>query len=199
MNITEISTYLEDNKDSEEVKTLVGSLQKPLSKETVEEYLSTEEGKKLIQPTLDSYFTTGLNTWKEKTLPKVVEEEISKRYPAETEDQKRIRALEETIRQTEREKNLAQIRSKALSTLSEKKLPQGVVDFFTSDTEENLDADITKFEEIFNQAVQAAVEERLRSAGRTPFESSSSTDSANIDSMSMKEYEAYRRKQGIKR
>ena len=58
--------------------------------------MDTKEGQRFIQPDLDRYFTKGLESWKEKNLEKIVDEEISKRNPEQSDEQKRISALEKS-------------------------------------------------------------------------------------------------------
>ena len=63
----------------------------------IDAYLATEQGKKFIQPKLDRYFNKGLESWKTNHLETLVNDEISKRYPAETPEMKRIRELEQKL------------------------------------------------------------------------------------------------------
>ena len=84
-NFDEVKKYLEENKDTDEVKSLFTGF---IPKDQLESYLDSEEGKKLLQPRLDKYFTKGLETWKANNLKKEVEAEINKRFPPETEEAK---------------------------------------------------------------------------------------------------------------
>ena len=47
-----------------------------LTQEAVETWLGTEEGKKFLQPKLDSYHTKGLQSWQEKNLDKIKSEAV---------------------------------------------------------------------------------------------------------------------------
>ena len=47
-----------------------------ITQEAVEQWLGTDEGKKYLQPKLDSFFTKGLQTWQEKNIDKIKSEAI---------------------------------------------------------------------------------------------------------------------------
>ena len=54
MEFKDILTELDNYKDSEEYNNYVSGL---VTDDRVKEYLDTDNGKKLIQPSLDKYFT----------------------------------------------------------------------------------------------------------------------------------------------
>ena len=45
-----------------------------ITQEAVEQWLGTDEGKRFLQPKLDSFFTKGLQTWQEKNIDKIKSE-----------------------------------------------------------------------------------------------------------------------------
>jgi NH3-dependent NAD+ synthetase len=60
---------------------------------------NSEDGKKLLQSLSDNRVTRGIDTWKQNNLDKLVEEEIGKRFPPETEEKKETSRLgAETLR-----------------------------------------------------------------------------------------------------
>jgi hypothetical protein len=149
MDLQAVRKFLEEQKDNEDVK---GYLQE-LSKVTVDgatTFLESEEGKKLLQPKLDSYFTKGLDTWKGNNLKKLIDEEVAKRNPSETPEQKRIRELEEKYEKAEKDRTREILKNKALSSFSEKKLPTFFIDYLIGNDEESTTANLTKFEEVWN-------------------------------------------------
>ena len=75
-----------------------------LTPEVITGYLESDEGKKLIQPKMDSYFSKGLDTWKNNNLQKLIDDEVAKRNPAETPEQKAIRDLQQQMAQANAEK-----------------------------------------------------------------------------------------------
>ncbi|MFA3940867.1 DUF4355 domain-containing protein [Bacillus subtilis] len=168
MNIEEIKQFLAENKDNEEVKAFVGELS-AVSADKVEEFLETEEGKRFIQPRLDSYFTKGLATWKANNLDSIVEEKIRERNPDKTPAELEIEKLKKQIEDAEKARNREALVNKALNVADEKKLPKGVIDYFIGEDEETTLANLSKFEETFNAAVQNAVDIKFKESG-TNFE-----------------------------
>lgn len=165
MNIEEIKQFLEQNKENEEVKAFVGELS-AVSADKVKGFLETEEGKKLLQPRLDQHFTKGLETWKDNNLEKIVEEEVSKRNPSKTPEQIEVEKLRKEIEAERAARNRETLVNKALKAADEKKLPKDVIDFFIGDNEDSTLENLSKLEESFNAAVQAAVDVKFKESGR---------------------------------
>ncbi|MBR0019410.1 DUF4355 domain-containing protein [Bacillus subtilis] len=168
MNIEEIKQFLDENKDNEEVKAFVGELS-AVSADKVKGFLETEEGKRLMQPRLDSYFTKGLETWKSNNLESLIEEELQKRNPSKTPEQIELEKLRSEIERERAARNREALVNKALNVADEKQLPKGVIDYFIGEDEETTLANLSKFEETFNAAVQNAVDIKFKESG-TNFE-----------------------------
>lgn len=165
MTIEEIKQFLEQNKENEEVKAFVGELS-AVSADKVKGFLETEEGKKVLQPRLDQHFTKGLETWKANNLEKIVEEEVSKRNPSKTPEQIEVEKLRKEIEAERAARNRETLVNKALKAADEKKLPKDVIDFFIGENEDSTLENLSKLEESFNAAVQAAVDEKFKESGR---------------------------------
>lgn len=173
MNIEDVQKFIEENKDSEEVQSFLSGFKTPLDVETVQEYLETDEGRKTIQPLQDKYFAKGLETWKQKTLPTVLEEEIRKRFPEETQEQRELRELKDRLTQMESEKKRESLKSRAIQQLTAKKLPVSLLQFvLNGDSEEVISDNINNIEKEINQTVQSLVEnevaKRFRSTAGNP-------------------------------
>lgn len=167
MNLEEIKAFFESNKESEDVKNYLQGLSKVTS-DGVTTFLETDEGKKLLQPKLDSYFTKGLDTWKNNNLQKLIDEEVSKKLPNETPEQKQLNELKQKLVQMEQEKTRETLKNKALSIASEKKLPTSLIDFLIGQDEETTTANLSKLEEVWNSQLQVLVDEKLKSSGTSP-------------------------------
>lgn len=167
MTLEEIKAYLEANKDTEEVKNYLAGLSKP-TPEGVAAFLDTTEGKKLLQPKLDQHFTKGLETWKEKTLPTLLDEEIKKKFPGETEDQKRMRKLEDELANEKNARIRSELVNKATTLATQKGLPVELVSYFVGQDEDSTVNNLTAVENIWQQNIQKAVEEKFKESGRTP-------------------------------
>ncbi len=166
MTLEELKQFIEANKDNQEVQTYLKGLY-PLTPEGVTAFLSTEEGKKLLQPRLDQHFTKGLETWKEKTLPSLLDEEIKKKFPAETEEQKRLRKLEEELASERQARVKSELVNKATTLATQKGLPVELVSYFVGQDEDTTVSNITALENIWQQAIEKAVEQKFKDNGRT--------------------------------
>ncbi|MED1095096.1 DUF4355 domain-containing protein [Bacillus capparidis] len=56
--------------------------------------------------------------------------------------------------------------NKALKVAKEKNLPDGIIDFFIGDDEETTTANLAKFEEVYSNGVQDAVDKKFKDSGR---------------------------------
>lgn len=140
-----------------------------LTLDAVQKFVNeNEEARKWLQSLTDSRVTEAIKTYEKKTLPKKVEEEIAKRFPPETEEQKQLRELKQKLEQIEQEKIRETLRNKALSVATEKQLPAKLVDFFIGQDEETTMKNLSVLEEVFSAAVQQAVEARFKDGGRNP-------------------------------
>lgn len=165
INLTAVKKFLTDNKDNAEVQAYLGELS-AVSADKVKGFLNTEDGKRLLQPRLDSYFTKGLETWKANNLEALVAEEVAKRNPAQTEEQKRIAALEKALKEQKKEAQREKLMNLAMKQATEKKLPVDIVSFFLAEDEEKTTANLAKLEEAYTKAVQAAVDSKFKENGR---------------------------------
>lgn len=150
MEFKEALELLNTNKESSEVKEFVGS------------YLESESGKKLMQPKLDSYFNKGLTTWKEKTLPSIIQEEVAKANPEETSEQKRIRELEEKLMNQERNAMREKLKNQAITSLDAKGLPTQLANHLVLDSEEVVNSSISVINEVWQETLNKEVDKRLK-------------------------------------
>ena len=146
-----------ENTESKEVE---------LTPDKVEEYLESEKGKKILQPRLDKYFTKGLETWKEKTLPDVVEQEIKKKFPEETEEQKKLRQLEEKLQQAENARLKESARNKALSYASANGIPSELVDYAVQSDVDKTIENVQSLANIWKESIKKEVEGKFKESGR---------------------------------
>ena len=164
MTLEELKQFLEDNKDNEEVQKYLEGLY--IVPKKVKTFLETDAGKKLIQPMLDSYFSKGLESWKEKTMPGLIEEEIKKKFPDETEEQKRLRKLEEELAKERQARTKSELINKATTLATQKGLPVEVVHYFVGQDEEETVNNLTALENIWQSNIEKVVSEKFKENGR---------------------------------
>ncbi|MFT4430778.1 DUF4355 domain-containing protein [Bacillus velezensis] len=182
--LDEVKKFLEENKENEEVKGFVGELS-AVSADKVEGFLETDEGKRLIQPRLDSHFTKGLETWKANNLDALVDAKVKELYPEETEEQKRIRKLEKELEDQKTAAQREKLLNKAVSYASEKQLPADVVEFFIGEDEESTMKNLGAFEEKYNAALQKAIESKFQENGRDVQSGSNEPTNQDLDISSL--------------
>jgi hypothetical protein len=167
MTLAEIQAWLKEHEAEAEVKNYLAGLTK-VTPEGVTAYLSTDDGKKFIQPTLDAYFSKGLETWKTNNLDKLVNEKYEREHPAEDERDKQIRELTNRLDSADREKARANLRANAITKATSKGLPIEIIDYVIGEDEATTESNLTRFETAFTTAVNAKVEERFKSGGGNP-------------------------------
>ncbi|AHL18450.1 alanyl-tRNA synthetase [Staphylococcus phage DW2] len=183
MNIEEVKSFFEEHKDDKEVKDYLNRL-KTVSVDDVKGFLDTEEGKRFIQPELDRYHSKGLESWKEKNLENLIEQEVQKRNPEQSEEQKRISALEKELEKRDAEAKREKLRSNALGKAQELNLPTSLVDRFLGDSDEDTEQNLKALKETFDKYVQEGVESKFKSSGRDVKESQNQDlDSSNVKSI----------------
>lgn len=161
-----VKKFLSDNKDQDEVKGYLGELS-AVSSDKVKGFLDTEEGKKLLQPKLDSNFSKGLETWRANNLQKLIDDEVAKRNPSKTPEQLELEKLRKEIEDERKSRTRQELVNKALKVADEKQLPKGVIDFFIAENEEDTLTNLTKLEEEYSKTVQAAVDAKFKENGRS--------------------------------
>lgn len=183
MNIEEVKSFLEEHKDDKEVKDYLSGL-KTVSVDDVKGFLDTEEGKRFIQPELDRYRSKGLESWKEKNLENLIEQEVQKRNPEQSEEQKRISALEKELEKRDAEAKREKLRSNALGKAQELNLPTSLVDRFLGDSDEDTEQNLKALKETFDKYVREGVESKFKSSGRDVKESQNQDlESSNVKSI----------------
>ncbi|HDB3959362.1 TPA: DUF4355 domain-containing protein [Staphylococcus aureus] len=183
MNIEEVKSFFEEHKDDKEVKDYLNGL-KTVSVDDVKGFLDTEEGKRFIQPELDRYHSKGLESWKEKNLEDLIEQEVRKLNPEQSEEQKRISALEQELEKRDAEAKREKLRSNALGKAQELNLPTSLVDRFLGDSDEDTEQNLKALKETFDKYVQKGVESKFKSSGRDVKESrNQDLDPSNVKSI----------------
>lgn len=143
-----------------------------LTLEELKNIINENEGfKAWLSSEKDRHFSTSLNTWKENNLSKEVEKEISKRYPAETEEQKKLRDLELKLQAMEQESKMKELKANTMRVINDKQLDSEILDFVLSDNEETTIANIDKFEGLVERLANKRLEEKYKNANTTPTQS----------------------------
>lgn len=155
-----------------------------LTLEELKNLIDTNEGfKAWLSSEKDRHFSTSLNTWKENNLGKEVEREITKRYPAETDEQKKLRELELKLQSIEQEAKLKEIKANTMRIINDKKLDSQILDFVLSDNEETTTSNIEKLESLIDKLVNERIEQKYKSTNNTPSKSVSDATVSEYDKL----------------
>lgn len=165
MDLQEVKTYLETNSQDAVVVEYLSELKKPTA-EVVNSYLDSQEGVKLLQPRLDSHFSKGLQTWKDNNLTKLIDEEVAKRNPGETPEQKEIRELKAQLEQDKAERLKEKLTNVAMKKANELGLPLDLVQHFIGADEDSTNSNLENFNSAFQTALQTQVNSKFKQNGR---------------------------------
>ena len=157
---------------NEETKNEQATQNKTITLEDVKKYLETDsEGKKWLQAEKDRTVTKGIETWKENNLDKIINEKISEKYPEETEEQKRLKDLEQKLASVENARVRETLRNKALSKLTENGLPTQLADLVVGKDEESTMSKLDMIQQLWDNGMKQQVENKFKENGRQPAES----------------------------
>ena len=166
MNSEELKGFLEENKENQDILDVVKGYV-PLSLDGIKSFLvENEDGKKYFDSEKDKHFSKGLETWKSNNLSSLLEEEITKRFPEKTEEQKKIADLEAQLEAERLKTTRTLLSNKAKDVASAKGLPIELVEYFIGEDEEKTLENLSMLEQKWTNALQTSVDKRLAEGGR---------------------------------
>ncbi|MBN1069433.1 DUF4355 domain-containing protein [Clostridium botulinum] len=177
MEIEEIQEYINQNKESEEVKDLIKSFQQPITRESVEMWTKEDEGRSWLDRNCDIYSTKAVNTARENAIAKFKEEELpnilkEKSNEDKTPEQVQLEELQKQIEQMKSEKFKSDMTTKFTKDLAEKGLPIDLINFALGKDEETTQKNIENLTGILNgyvtNTVDKNVKERLGQSSDVP-------------------------------
>ena len=165
MEFTELLEQIKQFEGTDEYNNYVNSL---INDDRVNTYLGTENGKKLIQPTLDKYYSKGLETWKANNLEKLINEGIKAKYPEADPRDIELKKLQSEIDKIRQESIHKDLSNKALKVATEKGLPVELIDYFIGYDEDTTNCNLETLEKVFNEKVSHAVDKKFETGSYTP-------------------------------
>jgi predicted CopG family antitoxin len=164
--LDQIKDLIEQNKDNQEVKSY---LQGFITVDGVKEFIkANKDATSWFDSERDKHATKALETFKANNLSKLLEDEIKKRYPEETPEQRELREIKNQLAQLEKEKTREYLKNKAIAQANEKGLPIDMVGFFVGEDEDTTSQNLEKFASLWQSNLQKAVEGKFQSGGRKP-------------------------------
>ncbi|HHD2716924.1 TPA: DUF4355 domain-containing protein [Clostridium perfringens] len=165
--LLELINEVEEDSEIDEIM-LNNGFAKPLDVNGFNELLASNKD---IQSLVDGKVTKGIESFKKKSMPKLIEAEVLKRTgETETPEAKAIRELQDKLNTMEKEKARAEMVAKFKDTLIDKKIPSNLIDFVIGDDEETTTANIELFENSIKTYINSQVSEKLNNGYKPPIE-----------------------------
>jgi polyhydroxyalkanoate synthesis regulator phasin len=170
ITIEAIKTFFNDHKDDEAVKTYLSGLRSTtIDSVAISKFLETDEGKKILQPKIDQAVSRAIETYKEKTLPGLIDDgvkaKIKEVHPDETPEQKQIREQNERIDKLEKRDKINNLKDLTFKQFAADKISEFNVlaGLFLGDDEESTKGKIVQFKAILDDYVKARIKEAIPS------------------------------------
>lgn len=168
MTLEEVKAFLEENAEDESVKDFRKSLQ---PQPDLNSLMQNEDIKKKLQSYVDAEASRQVETFKTKTLPDIIDQQVKAKMEAaqhkepweiQMEELKREnQKIQEALKQEQLGKLLEANKNKALSMLTEKKLPTAMIDHLVTTepekTQHNVETFIKTMEDYTNSVKQSMV------------------------------------------
>jgi len=184
ITLDDVKTFIEENKDIADVQAYVAELvpETTLSKEKVVEFLGTEDGKILLQPSIDQAVTKAVKT-RDKAHEQVMEAEIKKRVaaevlklnPAEEPWQREIRELKTANEAEKAERAKDNLKRQLVESAAKIKIEPFFIDDFVPASKEEGDLYLQKIADYTKKIKEETVNE-LMAKGYKPGAGEDSTE-----------------------
>lgn len=164
-NFDEVKAYFEANKDNEDIKGYVNGF---VTTDRVDNFLNSEDGRKLLQPKLDIYHSKSLESWKNNNISKLVDEEVKKRFPDADPKDIELKKLQAQLDKMQNDSARKDLTNKTLKQFQDKKLPTELVDYIIGTDEEVTMKNIEMLTELFAKRDEAIKTELAKGNSYTP-------------------------------
>ena len=206
MEINDIKKFLEENKDSDDVKQLRSSFMP-----TLDQAMETEEFQKAMKSFADKEASRQVEAYKTNTFSKAVEDEVTKRIEAKNhkepwqikmdEMEKKYTDLQSQVAEKERAELFQKNKNSALHSLQEKNItiPDNILDRFISSESEKTSENIGAFTGWIDEYTQSLKADKLKNNNvYVPGDKSSKTTNIQApgEDASQSDWEAYFKNKG---
>ena len=175
MTLEEIKSFLSENKDNSEVKLFLGEIVQGSKEIVINDFKVSKDFKDELQREGDRRVTSALEKFQKETMPKHIEEEITKRFPKESEEQKALRQLKMDFDNLKNEKLREEFKNKTVKLFNDKKLPLDLTDFIQAQDEDTLNSKVEKMYTILESYGNTIKQDMLKGSAVKPTESNGST------------------------
>lgn len=140
-----------------------------------EKVKADKDFKSFMDSEKDKHLSKGIETFKQNSLPKLIDDEIKVRFPQADPKDTELAKLKAEIEKMQKESLRKDLKNKALEVATSKKLPVELIDYLIGESEELTLKNLEKLESVFATNVETLVQERLKSSSYTPPASNGNT------------------------
>ena len=158
----------ESHADFDTLITELKTHEDPLKGITNEAFVELLGGNEDLRKVVDAKTSKGLETWQKNNLDKLYQERYAKENPDETEEQKRIKALEIKVDEGNRRAFVAEESSKGQRRFAEKHIPLEMVALAIGQDGEQTAANFAAIEKAFADFLQSSKDGWLKDNSRVP-------------------------------
>jgi hypothetical protein len=179
LTLEQIKEFIEQNKGSnDELATYLQGLF-PISLDGVQKFVDeNQDAKKWLESERDRHATKAITTFKEKTMPGLIEQEIVKRTSGKDAKDLELDNLKAEIENIKRDKLRESLRNTAFKFANDNKLPTDLIDHFISlqseddekgtKSQESTMNNLNQLKDVWSTHLQTVANEKLKSNGFNP-------------------------------
>jgi len=171
MEFTDVKTFIDENKESADVKKYLEGMN-PLVGLSTDNVHSFVENNPVLKSYRDAHATKAMTSFEEKfkseKLPGLILEKYNTDHPPETEEKKELRELRLRVESAEKKTLKSELTALAVTSANEVGLPVKLVKYFIGDDEDSTNRNMGNLKTEFEAAVTAEVEKRLADNTRNP-------------------------------
>ena len=156
-NITDVKTYLDANKENEEVQTYLAGFKVAPTLEAFKGKLNDADFKSFMDSEHDKHSAKSLKTWQDNNLEGLVSAKVKELYPAADPKDVALNKLQAQLDKMESDSARKDLTNKTLKQFQEAKLPSELVDFMVGANEEETAKNVTALTALF-----AAHDEKIK-------------------------------------
>lgn len=109
----------------------------------------------LCDRTVNDRLGKGIESWKEKNLQEIIENEINKRYPQKTESEIKFEEQQKALEKAQEEKRQLELQIKYQELMVENKLPMELLNYIAGKDVESTITNIENFKNILDDMVES--------------------------------------------
>ncbi len=180
MTIEEIKQYLDESKDTEEVKAFIQGLN-PITLERLQTYVRTDKNAMgWFDSEKDKHMNKSLETWKTNNLQGLVDQKVKELYPEDDPKDLELKKMQAQIEKIQQESKRKELTNHALLLADEMKLPKDIITNFLGDDEESTKANLEGLQKVFNSHVDVLAKERLEDSAKPDTTNNNNTGTTNF-------------------